>query len=328
MCKETGDLIIFNREFEYSSILRFFNKKSNFGVIKYFILISEEIKGVYMGFGKVGINLAERTVSWVKTVGKTSVLQTKPTKPAKLNGLKYASELKTDTFVKKVESWWSPPPAGYVRPYCKNGKTEVIGHHDFHAVNGFYNDTLESRLKGIEHFKEKNPNKYKELYDKRVAYYNEQIIDLLDTNVNFTKLTPQPRDCVAYRGVVRRIGTARQDFDVINAAKIGDTIVPTRGFAYAAHDKLGTKQYLCAPYNVEGKIAFEPMLIEYRIPKGSQISSNMEHGGEVVFPALSKYKLISKDTRFLEELDYLTGNVIGSFPYKHVVLEYIPKIPL
>lgn len=24
-----------------------------------------------MGFGKVGINLAERTVSWVKTVGKT-----------------------------------------------------------------------------------------------------------------------------------------------------------------------------------------------------------------------------------------------------------------
>ncbi len=55
-----------------------------------------------MGFGKVGINLAERTVSWVKTVGKTSVLQTKPTKPAKLNGLKYASELKTDTFVKKL----------------------------------------------------------------------------------------------------------------------------------------------------------------------------------------------------------------------------------
>lgn len=69
------------------------------------------------------------------------------------------------------------------------------------------------------------------------------------------------------------------------------------------------------------------MLIEYRIPKGSQISSNMEHGGEVVFPALSKYKLISKDTKFLEKLDYLTGNVIGSFPYKHVVLEYIPKIP-
>ena len=280
-----------------------------------------------MGFGKIGMNLAERTASWVKTAGKTSVLQTKPIRSAKLNGLKYTSELKTDTFVKKIESWWSPPPAGYVRPYCQNGKTEVIGHHDFHAVNDFYNDTLESRLKGIEKFKEKNPSKYKELYEKRVAQYNEQIPDLLDSNIAFTKLTPQPRDCVAYRGVNRRIGTARQDFDVINAAKIGDTIVPTRGFAYAAHDKLGTKPYLGNPYDYKGKIEFDPMLIEYRIPKGSQISSNMEHGGEVVFPALSKYKLISKETRLIEKLDYLTGKVIGSYPYKHVVLEYIPEIP-
>lgn len=75
-----------------------------------------------MGFGKVGINLAERTVSWVKTVGKTSVLQTKPTKPAKLNGLKYASELKTDTFVKKVESWWSPPPQAMLDHIAKMEK--------------------------------------------------------------------------------------------------------------------------------------------------------------------------------------------------------------
>lgn len=70
------------------------------------------------------------------------------------------------------------------------------------------------------------------------------------------------------------------------------------------------------------------MLIEYRIPKGSQISSNMEHGGEVVFPALSKFKLISKGQREIEKLDGLTGNVIGSYPYKHVVLKYIPEIPL
>ena len=54
----------------------------------------------------------------------------------------------------------------------------------------------------------------------------------------------------------------------------------------------------------------------------------MEHGGEVVFPALSKFKLISKGQREIEKLDGLTGNVIGSYPYKHVVLEYIPEIPL
>ena len=82
-----------------------------------------------------------------------------------------------------------------------------------------------------------------------------------------------------------------------------------------------------SPFDYNGNIKFEPMLIEYRIPKGSQISSNMEHGGEVVFPALSKYKLVSKDTRLIERLD-TNGNAVGSYPYKHVILEYIPEIPV
>ena len=81
-------------------------------------------------------------------------------------------------------------------------------------------------------------------------------------------------------------------------------------------------------YNIEGQKVLDPMLIEYRIPKGSQISSNMEHGGEVVFPALSKFKLISREDRLIEQLDYHTGTVIGSEPYKRVILEYIPEIPL
>ena len=69
------------------------------------------------------------------------------------------------------------------------------------------------------------------------------------------------------------------------------------------------------------------MMIEYRIPKGAQISSNMEHGGEVVFPALSKFKLLSREIREIEKLNP-GGTVIGSYPYKHVILEYIPEIPL
>lgn len=279
-----------------------------------------------VGLEKIGMSLAQKTSAWVKACEKTSVLQTKPVKPTELKGLKFAPEQNTDTFVKKVESWRDSED--HVRPYCAEGKTMVKGHHNFHGGNDFYNETLESHLKDIEHLKDKNPREYKEFYDKIVAFYNEQTKWLLKDNEAFTKLTPQPRDCVAYRGVIRRIGEARQDFNVINSAKAGDTIVPTRGFAYGAHGKFGTYQYLGSPQDYKGNIAFEPMLIEYRIPKGAQISSNMEHGGEVVFPAMSKFKLISKGQREIEQLEFGTGNVIGSYPYKHVVLEYIPDIPL
>ena len=82
-----------------------------------------------------------------------------------------------------------------------------------------------------------------------------------------------------------------------------------------------------SPYDYLGHIKFEPMLIEYKIPKGAQVSSNMEHGDEVVFPALSKFKLVSRETREIEKLN-VSGTAIGSYPYKHVVLEYIPEIPL
>lgn len=279
-----------------------------------------------MGLEKIGSNLGKEIIAWAKASGKTSILHTIPIKPAKLNGLKYTHEPKTDSFVRKVESWYDT--ADHVRPYCESGKTMVEGHHSFYGINSYYNETLESTFKDIKHLKNTDPYLYKELYNDTVEQFNRQTKAILKKNAKFTELTPQPRACVAYRGVCRPVGEARQDFDVINAAKIGDTIVPTRGFAYGAHSKIGAYSYLGSPFDYKGNLAFEPMLIEYRIPKGAQVSSNMEHGGEVVFPGLSKYKLISKEERLIEKLDYCTGNVIGSYPYKHVVLEYIPEIPL
>lgn len=154
-------------------------------------------------------------------------------------------------------------------------------------------------------------------------------IDKIDSNSAFLELEPQPYASTAYRGRSRKIGTQLgSDFDIIEKAHIGDEIVPTGGFAYAAHHKFGAYQYMGSPYDYLGNIKFEPILIEYKIPKGAQVSSNMEHGGEVVFPALSKFKLVSKETKLIERLDYTTGNPIGSYPYKHVILEYIPDIPV
>lgn len=252
-----------------------------------------------------------------------SFLCTKPQKTVTNTiGLKFNPELKADTLVKKIETW--ADPTEHVTPYIKEGETMVKGHHSFHGANDFYNQSFEQLLKEIKPFKDADPVFYKESID----FYNKMTKRLLNRNSEFTKVLRQPRNCTAYRGVVRNIGETRQDFDVINAANIGDTIVPTRGFAYAAHHKFGTFQYIGSPYDCLGNIKYEPMLIEYRIPKGAQVSSNMEHGGEVVFPALSKYKLLSKETKLIEKLDIKTGNAVGSYPYKHVVLEYIPDIPL
>ena len=50
-----------------------------------------------MGLGKIGMSLAQKTASWVKAAGKTSVLQTKPITPTQLQGLRLAPNLAFDT---------------------------------------------------------------------------------------------------------------------------------------------------------------------------------------------------------------------------------------
>lgn len=46
-----------------------------------------------MGFEKLGMNLAQRTASWVKTAGKSSILQTKSIQPMEFKSLKYIPKL-------------------------------------------------------------------------------------------------------------------------------------------------------------------------------------------------------------------------------------------
>lgn len=50
-----------------------------------------------MGLEKIGMNWAQKTASWVKTAGKTSVWQTKPINSTQLQGLRFAPNLACDT---------------------------------------------------------------------------------------------------------------------------------------------------------------------------------------------------------------------------------------
>lgn len=50
-----------------------------------------------MGLEKIGMSLVQRTASWVKAAGKTSILQTKPISPTQIQGLRFSSNLACDT---------------------------------------------------------------------------------------------------------------------------------------------------------------------------------------------------------------------------------------
>jgi hypothetical protein len=279
-----------------------------------------------MGLSKIGLNVGKEIVVWARSSGK-SLLATKPLK-LYTTELKYAKNIKTDTFKKQCKVLYKDE-GEFRPPYTKEGETQVVGHHDFSGFRNGMNTTLEELIKD---YNNKYPNATKEQFAKSISFLkkNNAIIqlDAVDTNREFLKLKSQPYESVVYRGRSRRIGEdLGSDFDIINKAKIGDEVVPTKGFAYAAHYEGGTYQYMGSPYDINGKVEFEPMMIEYRIPKGSQVSSNYEHGGEVVFPAFSKFKLLSKETREAASLDML-GRERYRYPYKHVVLEYIPDIPV
>lgn len=59
----------------------------------------------------MGTTIGKEIIALTRTIGK-GLLATKPVKVT-LSDLKYTSKLKTDTFVKKVETWFDP-----VGPSC------------------------------------------------------------------------------------------------------------------------------------------------------------------------------------------------------------------
>ena len=117
------------------------------------------------------------------------------------------------------------------------------------------------------------------------------------------KLPPLEDDFVFYRGrskhpVIKRFN---EDFHIIEAANIGDIVVPDKAYSYGTFKKELAEHW-------SGGLD-KNMMHEIHVPKGAKVSRNMEHGGEVVFPRGAEYRLISKEK---DEKGFL-----------NVVLEYI-----
>lgn len=151
--------------------------------------------------------------------------------------------------------------------------------------------------------------------------------ELLALDNEFKHLKPLEQDTVFYRGTHRTVGEDRitnREYDTIWNAEVGDIIQPHSFYAYTGtQDNL---RFVSRGYAYTGDPnKCRAMLIEIRTPKGSRISVNKEHGGEGVFPRNAKYRLISKETKIVNNpIAYIEGES-PTYPREHVVLEYIPN---
>lgn len=194
----------------------------------------------------------------------------------------------------------------HLRPKTFIG-SDVPMHHELNGKNTSIRDALElkeQQMKG----KILEPDE-QDFVDKMTKYMDK-------ADASFEALEPLEKRCVGYRGRTENpiIKRYNRDFDIVDAAKTGDIIVPDTGYSYA-----GFKRSLADTWggpgaggtNMEGKPLRQIMYTMY-YPEGAKVSRNLEHGGEIVAPRGSSYRVLSK------EVDEL-GNV-------EIAMEYIlPK---
>ncbi|MFI3300253.1 MAG: hypothetical protein R3Y28_02415 [Candidatus Gastranaerophilales bacterium] len=112
----------------------------------------------------------------------------------------------------------------------------------------------------------------------------------LEIDAGFEALKPLEEPCTVYRGRVKNpiIKSSNKDFGIIENAKVGDTIIPDTGCSYTGFSRSLADNWCC------NNGSSDAIMYEIRVPKGAKVSRNLEHGGEMVFPRESQYKMISK----------------------------------
>lgn len=222
-----------------------------------------------MTLGKFGTILGKEIIAWTRTSSK-SLLAIRPIK-VNTAGLRLAPQLEGDVVqISKQANRWTKNPNEYI-PNCNIPNSQIPSHHMVDSKNSAIRDVADLR-KGII-----------EDCEMRSGY------QAIKVDKEFAKLTPLEKDCIGYR-IVGRSDTPFRNmpFNVIENAKIGDTVILDEGCAYAFQQE---SLISLNNYNLKN-----PMLEIIRIPKGARVSRNMEHSGEILMPRRAEYRLISKET--------------------------------
>lgn len=262
------------------------------------IYIGEIKDNFIMGLQKVAFNfMVERGGKLAK-----SLLCQKPQKATSIQGLNYAPKLQGDIVqISKQSNRWTMSPNNYI-PNCNIPNSAIPSHHTVDGMNYGIRDVSMLR-KGIV-----------EDCEMQGGYQAIKI------DKEFAMLTPLEKDCIGYRIVGRSNNPSRNiPFNVIEKAQIGDTIILDEGCAYAFQQE---NLISLNNYNLKNS-----MLEIIRIPKGAQVSRNMEHGGEILMPRGATYKLISREISTDGKIEVVLEYILPNSRYPKDI-EQIKKIAL
>ncbi len=191
--------------------------------------------------------------------------------------------------IKLLTSRWENPLGNYRVEVSPNSQVQM--HH-------YLNNSNANIRQIFQYISLEKPN------ERQLRMIKEKLPEIQHIDECFSKLPPLEKDCIVYRGRTEQgFKSFDADFDIISKAKTGDKIVPDTGYSYCGIDKSLAYTW-GSTYSKDRKT----IMYSIRLPKGAKVSRNLEHGGEVVMPRGSEYKVISK-------------NVNGN--HTEITLEYI-----
>ena len=152
--------------------------------------------------------------------------------------------------------------------------------------------------------------------------------ELAELDEEFKHLKPLEKEGEFWRATHLRLfclgSSTNNEYNIIWNAQIGDIIQPQCFYPYTS-TMSGRHLAATMAYTGNTKVA-RAMLMKIKAPKGSRISINDEHSGEAVFPRNAKYRLISKETKEVNNPIAWVDGEAPTFPREEVVLEYIPEV--
>ena len=168
-----------------------------------------------------------------------------------------------------------------------NSYSQLSKHHELTGHNCLIREYIEGNLNGSNGMR---------AIDRDEQEFLKKLIKDIDDE--FLILEPLEKDCIVYRGRAEHslFPSLNKDFQIIDSSKIGDIITPDQAYSYTAFHRS-----LAEHWGGEGARGFDTngnlgrtIMYEIHLPKGSRVSRNFEHGGEVVMPRGAQYKIKDK----------------------------------
>ena len=168
-------------------------------------------------------------------------------------------------------------PATETTPAVFEG-SQVSMHHYLNGSNGSYRNAYKAAISN-------KPLNKRDSID--IEYGLPQMLEI---DQEFSKLPPLEKNCIVWRGRGEHpiCKYLNEDFEIIDKAKVGDIIIPDKGYSYTGFTKELASKWSCP---IEGR----SIMYKIHLPKGAKVSRNLEHGGEILMPRNAEYKVISKE---------------------------------